>query len=97
MFHSATAFEDLYCIVFRLFDQKWNQMQVGYMGFQKVIDEVKESVEELLGRPSICGVPAIFDMLGIFLEDLSAFKANAEKYASVKVSRGHAPNCFVFC
>lgn len=77
MFHSESAFDDLYCIIFRLFDQKWNQMKVGYMGFQKVIDEVRESVEDLLNRCSIDGVPAIFDMLGILLEDLSAFKANA--------------------
>merc|ERR1712137_140733 len=41
-FHTSRAWEELYTIIFRLFDQKWKQMQVGYMGFQKVIDITKK-------------------------------------------------------
>jgi len=80
-FHHEHALEELYCITFRLFDQKWNQMKVGYMGFQKVIDAVRDGVEELLKRGNVMGTPAIFDMLQVLLEDLEAFKP-AEKYVS---------------
>ena len=73
-FHTSRAWEELYTIIFRLFDQKWKQMQVGYMGFQKVIDITKENTYELLRKNSVMGVPAIFDMLGILLEDLDSFR-----------------------
>lgn len=56
-------------------------MKVGYMGFQKVIDAVRDGVEELLKRGNVMGTPAIFDMLQVLLEDLEAFKP-AEKYVS---------------
>merc|ERR1719197_850559 len=79
MFYDVNAFQQLYCIIFRLFDQKWNQMMVGYMGFQKVIDSVRENMEDLMKRKSIGGVPAIFDMLGIYLEDLKSFQSDADK------------------
>jgi hypothetical protein len=49
-------------------------MKVGYMGFQKVIDTVRDGVDELLKRTNVLGVPAIFDMLQVLLEDLEAFK-----------------------
>merc|ERR1712232_450371 len=73
-FYKFRAWEELYTIIFRFFDQKWKQMQVGYMGFQQVIDTTKENVHDLLKKRSVMGVPAIFDMLGILLEDLDSFR-----------------------
>ena len=74
--YHLSAWEELYTIVFRLFDQKWNQMLVGYMGFQKVIDATRDSIADLLNRKTVMGVPAVFDMLGILLEDLDTFKTD---------------------
>ena len=73
-FYNKRAWEELYTIIFRLFDQKWKQMGLGYMGFQQVIDATEEGVSELIKKKSVMGVPAIFDMLGILLEDLDSFR-----------------------
>ena len=81
LFYNRHAWEELYTIIFRLFDQKWNQMLVGYMGFQKVIDRTRDDVAGLLKSRNPMGedVPFIFEMLGILLNDLENFKSDATK------------------
>jgi len=66
-FYHPNVFDELYCMTFRLFDRLWLEMNVGYMGFQKVIDCTKERLIDLLERPAIDGVPAIFSLLGVIL------------------------------
>lgn len=80
-FYKKNAWEELYTIIFRLFDQKWNQMLVGYMGFQKVIDSTREDVAGLLRHknPIDPDEPFIFEMLGILLSDLENFKTDAAR------------------
>jgi len=86
-FFDSNAWQELYVIVFRLFDQKWNQMQVGYMGYQEVIEATRESAEELIEKRSVMGVPAIFDMLGILRMDLPNFSTDAaQKSAKAEYS-----------
>jgi len=75
-FYNHDAWQELYIIVFRCFDKKWNHMLVGYMGFQQVIDATRRDIDELLSKKSVMGVPAVFDMLGIFLEDVDMFKTD---------------------
>ena len=81
LFYNPKAWEELYTIIFRLFDQKWNQMLVGYMGFQKVIERTKEDVGGLLKSKNPMGedVPFIFEMLGILLNDLDSFKTDMHR------------------
>ena len=74
-FYNKRAWEELYVIIFRFFDQKWNQMGVGYMGFQKVIEVTEEQINAHLKKRNVMGIPAIFDMFGILLEDLDSFKS----------------------
>merc|ERR1712137_70471 len=63
LFFNCRAWEELYTIIFRLFDQKWNQMLVGYMGFQKVIDRTREDVAvQLHTRNPMGEEPFIFEM-----------------------------------
>ena len=80
-FFNRNAWEELYTIIFRLFDQKWNQMLVGYMGFQKVIDSTREDVAGFLRHknPMAPEDPFIFEMLGILLSDLENFKTDATR------------------
>jgi len=78
-FYNRNAWQELFTIVFRCFDQKWNQMLVGYMGFQQVIESTREDIKALLLRKSMMGVPHIFDMLGIYLEDIENFKSDITK------------------
>jgi len=82
-FFNIHAWEELYTIIFRLFDQKWNQMLVGYMGFQKVIDRTREDVGGMLRHKNPMSgddnVPLIFEMLGILLNDLETFKTDSSR------------------
>ena len=73
-FYKPCAWEELYTIITRFFDQKWKRMMVGYMGFQLVLDATEESISEYLNKRSVGTVPAIFDMLGILVEDLDSFR-----------------------
>jgi len=84
LFFNRRAWEELYTIIFRLFDQKWNQMLVGYMGFQKVIDRTREDVAvQLHTRNPMGEEPFIFEMLGILLNDLENFKSDAHRKAEM--------------
>merc|ERR1711934_1327655 len=60
-----------------------NQMLVGYMGFQKVIDRTREDVGGLLRHKNPMtgedNVPFIFEMLGILLNDLENFKTDTHR------------------
>ena len=79
-FFNRKAWEELYTIIFRLFDQKWNQMLVGYMGFKKVIDSTRDDVSALLQSKNPMGDdPFIFEMLGILLSDLENFKPDSQR------------------
>jgi len=84
-FYKQNAWEELYTIIFRFFDQKWKRMKVGYMGFQQVLDATEEGISELLHKPMRQEVPPIFDMLGILLEDLDSFR-NASLTPSLSCS-----------
>jgi len=84
LFFNRRAWEELYTIIFRLFDQKWNQMLVGYMGFQKVIDRTREDVAvQLHTRNPMGEEPFIFEMLGILLNDLENFKSDTHRKAEM--------------
>ena len=88
-FYNRRAWEELYAIIFRFFDQKWNIMKVGYMGFQKVIDATESEISELIKKRSVMQgqvmVPAIFDMLGILLENLDSFRT--QPVAETRIGR----------
>ena len=53
------AHSHIFSIIFRLFDQKWNQMMVGYLGFQQVIDKCRDNIDELLQRRSVMDIPGM--------------------------------------
>lgn len=48
LFDHPKAFEELYCIVFKVLDSTWDEMNASYMDFPKVIAAVKKRVTEVL-------------------------------------------------
>jgi len=48
LFDHLTAFEELYCISFRVLDNTWDEMNASYMDFPKVIAAVKKQIGEVL-------------------------------------------------
>ncbi len=48
LFDHPKAFEELYCVSFRVLDSTWDEMNASYMDFPRVIAAVKKQISDVL-------------------------------------------------